>query len=882
MLFSSGFFRNINITQRQASLIVLALYSLGAFLLTLIEWVTPTDNAHARLSGGLLSGFFFGGAWFLYLKYDWKSIRYFAAISSTLLVTLSIPEPFVSHYAPIVIIIPAVLALILTEPFCVLINGLITIGILLIRAQGTGVYTEFGTLTLYFMIVGGLIVRQLIGDTSLRQIREAQEKTRQNETRFRRLMENNSNQVSILDADGRLLYETPLSNPILGYKFGEHIGMSVFELVHPDDRERVKNILARLVQNPDFHPRDQFRLVHSDGTWHWVEGVGKNLLGEPSIGGIVINYHDITERVEAEEQIQRRLKQLKGLRLIDKSISSTFDLKTTLEVVLQQVTSLLSVDAAAVLLVNTESQTVEYAASRGFHSQALRYTRLTFGNGHAGKAVLERRIIHIANVMETGGELATALKSADETFADYCSVPLLVKGEVKGVLEIYHRLPLGADPEWLEFLETLAGQAAIAIDNAQLFDSLQSAKEELERRVAERTAELERANRTKDEFLANMSHELRTPLNSILGLSESLLEQRRGSLNEQQQKSLQIIESSGHHLLELINDILDLSKINARMFDFYPQPIALDDFCRSCLAFVKSQAAKKSIAITYIQEPFVSKIFADPRRFKQILVNLLTNAVKFTPAGGHVTLRVNAEIDQDLIQFSVIDNGIGIALDDMQRLFQPFVQLDSSFTREYDGTGLGLALVQKLTDLHGGSVSVESKIGKGSTFTVTIPCRQYEITTLENIHTGYRVSTGTQTAESTTPPDATAYPGPILLAEDNVSSVITISEYLEMYGYDVIVAHDGIEAIEKAESTDPAVILMDIQMPGLNGLEAIARLRGNPRFAASPIIALTALAMPGDRDRCLLAGANDYMSKPVRLKDLKQLIEGFLEIQPTT
>src|SRR6185369_14718639 len=188
----------------------------------------------------------------------------------------------------------------------------------------------------------------------------------------------------------------------------------------------------------------------------------------------------------------------------------------------------------------------------------------------------------------------------------------------------------------------------------------------LERRVAERTAELNRTNaeleyasKIKDEFLANMSHELRTPLTSILGLSESLLEQRRSSLNEHQQRSLEVIASSGQHLLELINDILDLSKIEAGKFDYYPQPISVDEICKSSLSFVKSLAAKKSVKVTYIQDLYISKIYADPRRLKQILVNLLTNAVKFTLQNGEVILKVKADLEEDLISFSVIDNGIG-------------------------------------------------------------------------------------------------------------------------------------------------------------------------------------------------------------------------------
>ena len=887
MFHPRQFFEKIDITQKQAVLAVLFLYFSGAVFFVLSTLIIAGVENVRYFSGGFCGVILFGGAWFLYYKYNWQAARYIATLASTLLVTLSLPEPFVSQYVSVVVVMPVVLGLILTGPAWVLLSAVLTIGILLLRSQGSGVYTEPPTLVLYTMIVGGLLIRQLIGDTSLRKITEAEEQTKQNQKRFRSLVENSSVQVSILDASGRLLYESPLASPILGYRFEEHLGKIVFEFVHPDDQERVQESLARLVEDPDLQLCERFRVLHTNGSWRWIEAIGKNLLADPAISGIIINYQDATERVEAEEQILKQLKRLKGLRLIDKSISSTFDLKTTLDVVLQQVISLLNVDAAAVLLVNHESQTVEYAASRGFRSQALRYTRLAFGKGHAGRAVLERQIIHISNVMETSGELAAALRSADESFSDYWGAPLIVKGQIKGVLEIYHRCSLQADPEWEEFLETLAGQAAIAIDNAQLFDSLQTANAELECRVAERTAELyrtnaelEHANRAKDEFLANMSHELRTPLNSILGLAESLLEQRRGTLNHHQEKSLQIIESSGRHLLDLINDILDLSKIDAGMFDFYPQPLLVDEFCRSCLAFVRSQATKKSISVTYANESPISRIFADPRRLKQIIVNLLSNAVKFTPEKGQVLLKVKADVEQDFIQFSVIDNGIGIASEDLQRLFQPFVQLDSSSTRHYEGTGLGLAIVQKLTDLHGGSVYVESTIGRGSCFTINLPCNQDEITKLESVKPISSPSVDERSVAKPVLSEPAENRATILLAEDNPSSVLTVSEYLTSYGYKVVIAHDGIEAVERAEATHPDIILMDIQMPAMNGLQAIARLRSTMRFAATPIVALTALAMPGDRERCLLAGASDYMSKPVSLNSLRQIIQRYLEAQP--
>jgi signal transduction histidine kinase len=186
-----------------------------------------------------------------------------------------------------------------------------------------------------------------------------------------------------------------------------------------------------------------------------------------------------------------------------------------------------------------------------------------------------------------------------------------------------------------------------------------------------------------------MSHELRTPLNSILGLSETLLEERRGTLNEDQRKFLKIIESSGHHLVDRINDILDLSKIEAGKLDYYPQPVNVDDLCRSSLAFTRAMAAKKAIAVNYVNLSNVVQISADARRLKQVLINLLANPVKFAPERGDVTLQVYTDLEQELIQFMVIDTGIGIAQEDLQKLFQPFSQIDSSMNRQYQGTGRG-------------------------------------------------------------------------------------------------------------------------------------------------------------------------------------------------
>ena len=590
---------------------------------------------------------------------------------------------------------------------------------------------------------------------------------------------------------------------------------------------------------------------------------------------------DITERKHAEKQIQHQLNRLNALRSIDTAISSSFDIRVTLNIVLRQVLAQLGVDAAAILLLNPENQSIEYVASRGFRSGTLdEQTPLKPGGGHASRAMREHRTIH-------SQDLSEAPQVAQDDFVDYFGTPLIVKGEAKGVLEIYHRVLLHSNTDWLDFLETLAGQAAIAIDNAQLFDSLQRANSALEQRVHERTTELkhlnlelEHANRAKDEFLATMSHELRTPLNSILGLSESLLEQRREPLSARQQKSLQTIAASGHHLLELINDILDLSKIEAGRLEYHPQIVMVEDLCQSSLAFVKEQANRKSVTLTYEGTLTVPQIYSDPRRLKQALINLLNNAVKFTSDHGQVSLQVRVDAELDRIQFSVIDNGIGIALQDMQQLFVPFVQVDSSLTREHEGTGLGLALVQKLIDRLGGSIDVESERGKGSRFTINLPMQQEMVVKKEASESGSKPLTSAQTEKSDAAAHAPVEGGIILLAEDNMANILTIGDYLESHGYQVVVAHNGLEAIEKAGEIQPNIILMDIQMPMLNGMEAISRLRADSRFESTPIIALTALAMPGDRERCLEAGANEYMSKPVSLKALIEKIRELLNQKP--
>ncbi|BAY14546.1 two-component hybrid sensor and regulator [Anabaenopsis circularis NIES-21] len=549
-------------------------------------------------------------------------------------------------------------------------------------------------------------------------------------------------------------------------------------------------------------------------------------------------------------------------------------------------------------------------------------------------------------------------------------------------------------------------------NRATLFDisDRKQAEEELQqtnKQLVNTNIELARATRLKDEFLANMSHELRTPLNAILGMSEGLQESVFGSLNERQVKAIATIERSGRHLLELINDILDLSKIESGKLELQLSDVSVRSLCDASLTFVKQMALKKNIRLNTHIDSNIAIIQVDERRLRQVLINLLSNAVKFTPEGGSVTIEVRREEIEEVTSppntanlcFHVTDTGIGIAPEEIGKLFQPFVQLDSSLNRHYSGTGLGLALVQRIVKLHGGTVSVTSELGKGSCFTVRVPyltC-EYVITTpittllprnvlpaenaqvliiedsvaaadqitryfhemgmqpitysqgggaveevlrvqpalvildlqlpnLSGWDVLHQLKTNPQSQnipviifsvvdertkglaqgafeylvkpitraqlqetigklqnlaycqeQNQTLASEAAFANPmILLVEDNQANIDTISGYLESRGYHLIFANNGQQAIDIVKVQHPDLIIMDIQMPGMDGLEAMRRIRDDRQFENMPMIALTALAMPGDRETSLAAGANEYLTKPVKLKQLVATIQKLL------
>jgi PAS domain S-box-containing protein len=408
----------------------------------------------------------------------------------------------------------------------------------------------------------------------------------------------------------------------------------------------------------------------------------------------------------------------------------------------------------------------------------------------------------------------------------------------------------------------------------QVEDNLRRSEETL--RIA--NAELARTLRIRDEFLASMSHELRTPLAAILSLGEGLSDEVAGPLNERQRKYVSTISESGQHLLALINDVLDLSKIEAGRLELEREPLDVDMVCHASLRLVREQAQRKGLNATLRIDETIHSIVADERRFKQILVNLLSNAVKFTPEGGAYGIDVRADHMAHTISLCVWDTGIGIDPAYLPFLFQPFVQIDSRLSRKQAGTGLGLALVRRMAELHGGWVEVKSTPGKGTRFVVTLPWEPEVSDEGEDL--AYTPPAGLLMPQGTAPArggqSSVLAHSTILLVEDNESAAIAVQDYLSSRGCTVLKARSGMDALQIALAVRPDLILMDIQMPDMDGIETTRRLRSYPHMRSVVIVALTALAMGGDRERCLAAGMDDYIAKPVEFRKLAQLIEQHL------
>jgi signal transduction histidine kinase len=408
-------------------------------------------------------------------------------------------------------------------------------------------------------------------------------------------------------------------------------------------------------------------------------------------------------------------------------------------------------------------------------------------------------------------------------------------------------------------------------------------REELEHRVKERTAELaqineellaardaaEQASRTKSRFLANMSHELRTPLNAIIGLSELLEQEIPGPLQSKQKEYVENVASSGRHLLSLVNDILDLSKVEAGYLRLNRVWIHPEIVFESLSGSVRQLAQKRGLKLEIVQDPLLPRFLVDPLRMKQVLFNLLSNAIKFTSVGGTVWLKARRGDGSVLID--VQDTGIGIAQGDVPKLFREFEQIETQQGPKPEGTGLGLALCKMLVEAHGGEISVSSTLGEGSTFTVRIPIVDATAVTAAS----YTLPVRKEVAH------VRRGGASVLLVEDNANNMMLARDLLEHGGHETLAARDVREALVHLAEVTPDIALVDIQIAGGGGQAVLEAMRNVPRLATIPVIAVTAQAMDGDRERIVEAGFDGYISKPIDTRTFVSTVEGYLPIVPS-
>lgn len=417
-------------------------------------------------------------------------------------------------------------------------------------------------------------------------------------------------------------------------------------------------------------------------------------------------------------------------------------------------------------------------------------------------------------------------------------------------------------------------------DKKRYEEDLKTLNESLEEKVVERTRELETANqeleassKLKSQFIANMSHELRTPLNSIIGFSETLLEMPVGILNEKQERYIGNIQTSGKHLLQLINNILDLAKVEAGRLSLSYEEFSIRPTIDETISIVETLARKKVISFQYHIDEGIDNIVADRLKFKQILYNLLSNAIKFIPAKGDVhleaarlspsdELRYGLKTEgQELIRISVSDTGIGIKPEDLDRIFNEFEQVDSSYTRKYEGTGIGLALTKKFVELHGGYIWVDSKEGEGSTFTFVIPLIQHRLQDVPEVVRHLK--------EVAIFPDVEVagqeHKNTILVVEDDLPTSELITIQLIDAGYYVAHAYNGTEAVKKAQEVLPFAVILDVMLPEKDGWEVLQDIRMTPATKDIPVIVYSII---DNKELGFALGATDYLIKPVDKKTL--------------
>ncbi len=614
-----------------------------------------------------------------------------------------------------------------------------------------------------------LVKGQVEGPLLARSLRYAIERKRaEQQLRLQSTaLESAAHAIVITDREGTITWVNPAFSRLTGYTAEDALGQDLRLLKSgKHDRSFYETLWETILSGKMW--RGEIINRHKDGTLFTEEQTITPVCDERGeISHFIAIKQDITERKRVERKLQvqaselaTKTERLEAMAALSRTVSATLNPPQVLDFVVAATVRLLKLSLSRLWLWDETAEVLRIAASAG-DSDLVAYPRELLtrpGEGMSGLAFANRETL-VTDAAATDPRFKERMWAQEKGIHAYAAVPLVIGDRVVGVLTAGRRAPEPFWEEELTLLGSFAAQGAIAIENARLYEEQRLAARQLESTVETRTQELqatnarlqqalqraEEASRSKSRFLAAMSHELRTPLNAIIGFSELLEDQQFGSLNAKQHRYVSHVQASGRHLLNLINDILDLAKVEADRMGLELTPFALPEVLKAALDSFRPQAEAKGIEFQLRLETCPKTLLADPLRFKQIVLNLLSNAVKFTLEGGTVAVSattvygssftvhergedayqpstVSRERREAFVEIVVQDTGIGIQAEDLPKLFQEFTQLDASLDRRHQGTGLGLALTKKLVELHGGTIHAHSPgEGQGTTFTVTLP-----------------------------------------------------------------------------------------------------------------------------------------------------------------
>lgn len=679
--------------------------------------------------------------------------------------------------------------------------------------------------------------------------------------KYRILLENSSDLIYALDLGGNITFVTSNVEEILGYRPDEVIGHNFLSVMPPDQHSfAVKAFAAAL---PQFGPSTvltnfvtragQLLPVEVSARTYYEEGVPVLQVGV---------VRDVRERNRLETEMLKRNRELSALYSVASALTCSLDMKTLLDECLARMMAAMNADSGSIFLMG-ENGDFRQGTQRGLDENFKKIYPIL----RASWATIEQRMHNgeslivedLAVLPEASRELLeeTGYKSA-------AMGPLRANNSTLGTFMLMSKGTHTFTAQDQDLFTSLGNQVGLALQTGMLYAELNNTVLELR----QTNQQLDEATRHKSEFLASMSHELRTPLNAIIGFSEVLQDQTFGPLNQKQQRYVSNILNSGKHLLALINDVLDLTKVEAGKMKLELEELNPLEVINEAQATVVTLAHKKQIVLSTRRSNKVPPIHADHGKIKQILYNLYSNAIKFTDEGGRVetATHLTRRADGDYLEISIIDNGIGIRSEDQERIFEEFQMVDSTLSKRQQGTGLGLALCRKLTQLHGGTVTVKSVLGEGSTFTVSLPLKS---TAVVAINSAYSLPPGLGEAEAWQQQmQKVLKEGAgdlVLVVEDDDKAAELLELYVSQNGYKVERSRSGEEALQKARSLHPAVITLDIILPHKNGWDVLRELKADPQTADIPVLVVSML---DNREISFQLGAVACFVKPVQREEL--------------